>query len=320
MNYEKVRNRASQFESVTSLTVEEFDTLLPVFETYLKRSLCYTTRGTIRLNKLNYPSSLPSAAHILFFTLSYLKLNPLQEQHGASFDMSQESVSYWFRIGEKSLNAAMKKGGYTPHRDGSTLKNVLERKINNEPKEDKSDGEHYFIDASDRDIQRPNNKEEQEEKYSGKQHRHTIKNTCISNEKSEILYLGQTFSGQAHDKKMADEELLTFPDGCFLWKDLGYQGYLPENVHSFEPYKKPKGGELTNLQKQENQLIASIRIVVEHAIGGMKRCRIVKDTIRIYASSIRDRVVETCAALHNFRLSQRKGYKQNVLFNPITTN
>lgn len=116
---------------------------------------------------------------------------------------------------------------------------------------------------------------------------------------------------------MADEEMLTFPDDCFLWKDLGYQGYLPSNVHSFEPYKKPKNRELTKIQKKENQLIASIRIVVEHAIGGMKRCRIIKDILRIYSPIIRDRVMETCAALHNFRLDQRNGYKKNTLFEII---
>lgn len=180
------------------------------------------------------------------------------------------------------------------------------------------DGEHYFLDATDRDIQRPKNAEEQEDKYSGKQHSHTIKNSCVSNEKSEILFpiaigIGYTYSGRVHDKKMVDEELINFPDDSFLWKDLGYQGYLPDNVHCFEPYKKPKNGELTKIQKQENQLIASIRIVVEHAIGGLKKCRIIKEIIRIYNADIRDRVVETCAALHNFRLSCRNGYKVNDL-------
>jgi hypothetical protein len=175
------------------------------------------------------------------------------------------------------------------------------------------DGEHYFLDATDRAIQRPKNKEEQEDKYSGKQHSHTIKNSCVSNEKSEILYLGYTYSGRVHDKKMVDEELIKFPEGSFLWKDLGYQGYLPDNVHCFEPYKKPRNGELNKIQKQENQLIASIRIVVEHAIGGLKKCRIIKEIIRIYNTDIRDRVVETCAALHNFRLSCRNGYKVNDL-------
>lgn len=319
MNYEKVRLRPSQFESVTSVTIEEFDLLMVNFKDCLNNTLRYTTRGTIRLNRYEYPATLPSAEHVLFFTLTYLKLNPLQEQHGASFDMSQENVSRWFRIGEKSLNKALKKGGYSPHRDGASFADWIKKKQNLKAEEVpsvsavKTDGEHYFLDASDRGIQRPKNDEEQEEKYSGKQHCHTIKNTCVSNEKSEILYLGHTFEGRKHDKKMVDEEAITFPTESFLWKDLGYHGYLPDNVHCFEPHKKPKNGELTKMQKQENQLIASIRIVVEHAIGGIKRCRIIKEIIRIYNSVIRDRVIETCAALHNFRVAHRPNYKINDL-------
>jgi hypothetical protein len=112
---------------------------------------------------------------------------------------------------------------------------------------------------------------------------------------------------------MVEEEGLVFPDGSFLWKDLGYIGYLPDNVNCFEPHKKTKNKELTKIQKQENQTIASVRIVVEHAIGGLKRCRICKEIIRIYNPYIRDSIVETCAALHNFRLAWRDHYKINEL-------
>lgn len=128
MNYEKVRTRSSQFESVTSLKIEEFDKLLVDFECSLKNLLKYTTRGTVRLNRIEYSTNLPSSEYVLFFTLSYLKLNPLQEQHGASFDMSQESVSRWFRIGEKSLSMALKKRGYTPHRTGVSFSEWLKKR------------------------------------------------------------------------------------------------------------------------------------------------------------------------------------------------
>lgn len=176
------------------------------------------------------------------------------------------------------------------------------------------DGEHYFIDGTDRSIQRPKDAEEQRSTYSGKHGKNTIKNTCISDEKSQILYLGSTRQGSVHDKRMADEEELSLPNGSFLWKDLGYLGFLPANVHCFEPYKKPRNGELTKWQKLENQAIAKVRIVVEHAIGGIKRCRIVKEITRIYNAEIRDRIMETCAALHNLRMRYREPYQQNELF------
>mgnify|MGYP001796566781 FL=1 len=129
MNYEKVRNRSSQFESVTSVKVSEFDEILSFFTPVLNRRMRKTSRGTVRLNKIEFPVSLPSTAHVLFFTLTYLKLKPLQEQHGASFDMSQESVSRWFRIGERCLNECLRKMGYMPHRQGGSLSEYLKKNV-----------------------------------------------------------------------------------------------------------------------------------------------------------------------------------------------
>ena len=42
----------------------------------------------------------------------------------------------------------------------------------------------------------------------------------------------------------------------------------PEQVEI--PHKKPKGKSLSTEQKQENNVISSFRIVIEHAIGGIK--------------------------------------------------
>lgn len=141
--------------------------------------------------------------------------------------------------------------------------------------------------------------------------KHNVKNTFVSNESTEILYLGYTFEGTVHDKNMIQQEELMFPDGAFVWKDLGYQGSMLGNILCFEPHKKPKNAELTKDQKAENELIAAIRIVVEHAISGVKRCRIVKETIRLYDYHLRDNVLAVCTALHNFRVKHRKPYRVN---------
>src|SRR5262249_13611911 len=52
--------------------------------------------------------------------------------------------------------------------------------------------------------------------------------------------------------------------------------------------EKRRGGELTRPEKAANRLIASIRIRIEHAIGGVKRYRMVKDKIRLLTDGIRD--------------------------------
>jgi hypothetical protein len=60
----------------------------------------------------------------------------------------------------------------------------------------------------------------------------------------------------------------------------GFVGYMPENATVKMPAKKPKGKELAHARKQENRKISTFRILVEHAIGGVKKCRIVKERFR----------------------------------------
>ena len=48
-----------------------------------------------------------------------------------------------------------------------------------------------------------------------------------------------------------------------------------------------------------------MRVVVEHVIAGVKRCRIVKDVLRLTTADISDRVMEIACGLHNLRVSCR---------------
>jgi hypothetical protein len=81
----------------------------------------------------------------------------------------------------------------------------------------------------------------------------------------------------------------------------GFQGYQPPGITIDQPKKKPKGQELTVAEKAENQMISRIRIVVEHIISGVKRCRIVKDIFRNTKAFFADQVMEIACGLHNFR-------------------
>ena len=111
-----------------------------------------------------------------------------------------------------------------------------------------------------------------------------MKHNLISDKNKTILYLSKAYNGTTHDKKLADEENLVFPEGfeIELLQDTGYQGYTPENITIIMPTKKPKGKELTQEQKDKNKEISSKRVLIEHAIGGVKILRMVKDEIRIY--------------------------------------
>jgi hypothetical protein len=44
------------------------------------------------------------------------------------------------------------------------------------------------------------------------------------------------------------------------------------------------------------------RLRIEHVNSSVKRCRIVKDRIRLWKEGVRDLVMALCCALHNFRV------------------
>lgn len=87
--------------------------------------------------------------------------------------------------------------------------------------------------------------------------------------------------------------------------DLGFLGFVKDYIcqNIFIPFKKPKNGELTDEQKRVNKEQASERITVEHSIGGMKRYRILSDRLRMHGLAHYDELLEVCAGLWNFYLS-----------------
>ncbi len=84
-----------------------------------------------------------------------------------------------------------------------------------------------------------------------------------------------------------------------------FQGFSLEQVTILQPKKKPRNQELSEFDKHKNSWLSSLRTRIEHAIGGVKRYRIVKDKIRNWKPGFRDAVFETCCGLHNFRLNFR---------------
>jgi Helix-turn-helix of DDE superfamily endonuclease len=135
MDYEKIRSQPAKFVTLTSLSEIEFDHILPDFEKELKRIYRKTSRKTIRLNKFKWREELPSAAHHLFFVLTYMKENPTQEFHGAIFNISQESVSGIIKDCISALNETLRLKKLLPCKHGEDyadfVKALKERFANN---------------------------------------------------------------------------------------------------------------------------------------------------------------------------------------------
>jgi len=307
MNYKNIRTRPTQFLSVTSLNIAEFDYLLSSFSGrwrnyYRIHNIEGKKRKAPIFNPEKDTKTLPTVAEKLFFILVYLKNYSLQEMIAASFGFSQSQASKWSKALRPLLFDALSDLKMTPTRDGHKVAQILENL--GETK--------CFQDVTERLINRPSDQDVQEEFYSGKKKTHTIKNNLITTENQFIVYLSPTEQGTVHDKKMADEEEFVFPDGIHLFQDSGYQGYQPSNVHIVQPFKKTRKEKLSKLKKWFNHYVSSIRITVEHAICGVKRARIVKDKCRHFCHQFRDQIMDICVGLHNFRVcSPFREYKSN---------
>ena len=129
-----------------------------------------------------------------------------------------------------------------------------------------------------------------------------MKNILLINAVMSIVFLSDTYEGSVHDKRIADTTPYPLPAGSHLLQDLGFLAFKLDGVTTLTPHKKPRGGSLTDEQKAENRQNSSRRVRIEHVNSSVKRCRIVKDTIRLFKEEVRDRVVEICCALHNFRI------------------
>jgi DDE superfamily endonuclease len=115
-----------------------------------------------------------------------------------------------------------------------------------------------------------------------------------------ILFLSDTYAGRVHEKRIAEATPYPLPAGSRLLQDLGFVAFTLPQVAMLMPTKKPRGQELTLEQRVANQALLQRRLRIEHVHSSVKRCRIVKDRIRLWKQGVRDLVMELCCALHNF--------------------
>ena len=129
-----------------------------------------------------------------------------------------------------------------------------------------------------------------------------MKKVLLVNALLLILFLSDTYGGRTHDKPMADATPYPLPAGSRLLQDLGFLAFTLPQVAILMPRKKPRGGELSLEQERANQALHQRRLRIEHVNSSVKRCRMVKDRLRLWKAGVRDLVMELCCALHNFRV------------------
>ncbi len=301
LTYTTLQDRPREFLTATSLTHDEFARLLPAFAAAyaVRYPADQTWQGKVRQRQRGggAAGNLPQMEDKLFFILVYQKTHPLQTMHGLQFELSQPQTNYWIHRLLPVLQRALAALKMAPER---TASQVATSPLALEGAPDS------VIDGTERRRQRPTNATKQKEHYSGKKKTHTDKNLVLINaHTTKVIYLGPTVAGKTHDKKAADDAPIHYPPKATLGKDTGFQGYEPAGVLTQQSKKKPRGQELSVADKFFNRLISSARVVVENVLAGVKRCRIVKDVLRLTTVGISDLVMEIACGLHNLRVSCR---------------
>lgn len=164
----------------------------------------------------------------------------------------------------------------------------------------------FILDGTERPVRRPQAEPAQREHYSGRRKTHTVKNVLIVAGR-KVAALSATRPGRVHDKKVAVEEWAgrKFPRGKLLLGDGGFAGYQPVGTTLCRPVKRRRGEELSAFHREYNLGLNRARVTVEHALSGVKRCRIVSDEFRNRKLGFVDTVMELACGLHNFRTHHR---------------
>jgi hypothetical protein len=162
MNYVALRARPAQFLALTSLLPAEFDELLTGFAPRWERYHRYHTldggRRRLPAHRERANALLAGTDTKLFFLLTYLKTNSLQQHQAASFGVSQTRVSRLAGPLLDILNQTLAARHLLPVRDGAQLAQRLA-----------AHGAKIFTcDGVERGIPRNADRDGQQEEYSAK--------------------------------------------------------------------------------------------------------------------------------------------------------
>lgn len=238
--------------------------------------------------------NIKSAEQKLFFILFYMKNYPTYDVAAFLFASSKTSTCDWVHDILPILKKTLKRELSLPKRQIRTP----EEFFNLFP-----GVQEVMIDGLERPTVRSKNNKTQVKNYSGKKKRPTRKNDVVVNNKKKILVLTPTKHGRVHDKKISDKfsVITTIPDEVSILVDTGFQGIQHQHPNVYIPKKRSKKCVFTDIDRQWNRLISSTRIVVEHAIAGVKRYKVAADIFR-NKNGLDDIFMELSAGLWNYHL------------------
>ena len=293
LDIQRVLKQDRLVRALTGLNRKAFDQLLIAFSPVYKQSR--QTQPRQRAVGGGRKARLLGTQEKLFFILFYFKCYPTFDLAGIIFDMHRSQAHDWMHRLQPILEETLGQKMVLPERKLDSIEAFWERFPG---------VERVMIDGTERPIQRPQDSKAQKANYSGKKKRHTRKHLAAVGETKRILVLSKAREGKLHDKRFHDEDDIAgaVPDAIPIEVDLGFLGLQKEYDNIHLPYRKPKGGELSDQQKQENRALSQSRVVCENAFAGVKRYNAVSAIYRNRKAEFDDHLMLTAAGLWNFYL------------------
>jgi hypothetical protein len=213
--------------------------------------------------------------------LFYLRHLPTFEILGLQFGISKTSANgifhYWLRILREILPASL-------------LEQVKNQVSDYEMVQELLTEFELLVDSTEQHRQRPGEYQEQKKFFSGKK-KHTFKNQfIILPEAQDIVDVIVGRCGPASDINLLREQQKKFAPAQKFKGDKAYIG--EKNVTT--PHKKPKNRELSETQKQENQVFSSSRILIEHMIRRVKVFQVAAQRFRLRPQTYQQVILTVC--------------------------
>lgn len=296
MNIQKAFKDERLLKALTGMAKKEFEDLLIMFAPCLNEDLRLKSEAVERRFGGGPKGKLLDVRTKLLFILLYVKTYPTFDFLGFIFDFHRSRAHRNVLSLLGTLEKALGRKIVLPERKINSMEEFIEKF---------PEVKDLFVDATERPVQRPKNKKKQRKLYSGKKKTHTKKTVLVVDENKKIVIATQTKSGRRHDKRLADKQSLfeRIPEDVALWLDTGFQGVLKQHSNTMIPKKAKKNKPLTYEEKQENKAISSLRVVVEHAIGGAKRFKAFSDIFRNKKEFLEDRIMMVACGLWNLHLT-----------------
>lgn len=209
-----------------------------------------------------------SAPLEILLTLIYLRHNVAHEVVGALFGVSADTSENTFHEVVAVLRAICPAQRWEAEKRWSK----------SEPQWKPEELDRVLIDSFETSVPRPSTEPQQRRHYSGKKKRHTLKTQVVTDAAGTLLEIDPGHRGPTSDKRLYEQSgVRERYEKVPKQGDLAYQGCAGVQV----PHKKPKGGTLTDEQKEENREGAAVRVHVEHAIRRIKGFKIMRQDYRL---------------------------------------